>query len=32
MGARRTTGVLNIIHIHDTIDVSHPRDTKDIIT
>ena len=21
-----------IIHIHDTIDVPHPRDTKDILT
>ena len=32
MDARGITGILNIIHIHDTIDVPHPRDTKDILT
>ena len=32
MDARGITGILNIIHIHDTIDVSHPCDTDDILT
>jgi len=32
MNARGITGILIIIHIHDTIDVPHPRDTKDILT
>ena len=32
MDARGITGILIIIHIHDTIDVPHPRDTKDILT
>ena len=31
MDARGITGILNIIHFHDTIDVPHPRDTKDIL-
>ena len=32
MYARGIIGILNIIYIHDTIDVSHPCDADDILT
>ena len=32
MGARGITSILGIIHVHDTIDVSHPCGTDDILT